>query len=225
MTEQRVEAVERALSILEAFSENGDRLTLAELAEETGLYKSTILRLSASLERYGYLIRSSDGLFRIGPSLWRLGSIYRRTFNVGEHIRPELRALVDATGETASFYVRENNERVCLYRENSPQAVRYHLDEGSRLPIDKGAAAHILMAFSDDAGPDDIEVRKRGYAISRGERNSDVAAASVPILNARNRLCGALAVSGPINRFGDAAHDAALKRLKISAAKLHQILT
>ena len=41
-------AVERALSILEAFGEADDELTLAELAKRTGLYKSTILRLSKS---------------------------------------------------------------------------------------------------------------------------------------------------------------------------------
>ena len=107
MREQRVEAVERALSILEAFGETRGRLTLAQIADETGLYKSTILRLCGSLTRFGYLNRDPDGTFRLGPSLWRLGSSYRRNFDLGEHIRPALRRLVEETGETASFFVRE----------------------------------------------------------------------------------------------------------------------
>ena len=122
MSEDRVEAVERALTILEAFREGEEALSLAALAEKTGFYKSTILRLAASLERFGYLAREPSGLFRLGPSLWRLGSLYRRSFDLGEHVRPELRRLVEATTETASFYVREGNERVCLYRLNSPRA-------------------------------------------------------------------------------------------------------
>ena len=81
MSEDRVEAVERALTILEAFREGEEALSLAALAEKTGFYKSTILRLAASLERFGYLARTPTGLYRLGPSLWRLGSLYRRSFD------------------------------------------------------------------------------------------------------------------------------------------------
>src|SRR5215813_14372052 len=130
MSQDKVEAVERALSILDAFATERPRLTLAELAAATGFYKSTILRLAGSLERFGYLIREERGAFRLGPALWRLGSIYRTGFHLGEAIRPELRRLVEATGETASFYIREGESRVCLFRHNSPQSARHHLDEG-----------------------------------------------------------------------------------------------
>ncbi len=224
MPEQRVEAVERALSILEAFGEHADRLTLARLAQETGLYKSTILRLAASLERYGYLIRSKDGLYRLGPSLWRLGSIYRRTFDLGEHIRPELRRLVEATGETASFYVREDDERVCLYRENSPHAIRHHLDEGSRLPLDRGAAAHVLRAFSGEDGEVGRRTREAGFYISVGERNPDVCAVAAPLFGASHELRGALAVSGLTTRFDHKRREAACIVLKEAAKRLSRRL-
>ncbi|MFC7552238.1 helix-turn-helix domain-containing protein [Pseudoroseomonas wenyumeiae] len=68
MGEQRVEAVERALSILDAFGDGTPRLSLSEVAERTGLYPSTVLRLAASLDRFGYLHRGQDGLFRLGPT-------------------------------------------------------------------------------------------------------------------------------------------------------------
>ena len=49
MTSQGVAAVNRALSILQAFEGETEALTLALLARRTGLYKSTLLRLIASL--------------------------------------------------------------------------------------------------------------------------------------------------------------------------------
>ena len=58
-TEQRVEAVERALSILDAFTAERPSLSLAELAERTGFYPSTILRLASSLARFGYMHRGA----------------------------------------------------------------------------------------------------------------------------------------------------------------------
>lgn len=220
MGEQRVEAVERALSILEAFGETADELSLAELAEETGLYKSTILRLAASLGRYGYLVRGEDGRYRLGPSLWRLGSLYRRGFDLGEAIRPELRGLVEATGETASFNVRESDERVCLYREHSRQEIRHHLDEGTRLPLDRGAAGHVLRAFT--GGSDEIsrQTRAQGFAISIAERSPDVAAVAAPVLSAAGELRGALAVSGLTSRLDARAREKAVELVIEAASRL-----
>ena len=51
MSTDRVEAVERALAVLDAFQTDRTEMTLAEIAVATGFYKSTILRLAGSLER------------------------------------------------------------------------------------------------------------------------------------------------------------------------------
>jgi len=75
MSNDKVEAVERALAILDAFHADKPAMTLGELAAATGFYKSTILRLAGSLERRGYLVREESGAFRLGPAPWRLGSI------------------------------------------------------------------------------------------------------------------------------------------------------
>lgn len=201
--EQRVEAVERALSLMEAFGESGATLSLAQLSERTGLYKSTILRLAGSLLRFGYLERMENGNYRLGPSLWRLGSLARRSYDLGEFVRPVLHDLVEATGETAAFYVIAGEKRLCLYRLNSPRPVRHHLDEGVLLPIDRGASGRILQAFSGARGPEHDATRQRGYYHSRGERDPDVAALSVPVIDTLGNLRGALSVSALVTRFGD----------------------
>ena len=220
MSQDKVEAVERALTILGAFAAGKPVLTLAEIASATGFYKSTILRLASSLERFGYLVREEGGAFRLGPSLGRLGSIYRHGFNLGDAIRPELRRLAAATRETASFYVREEKTRVCLFRHNSSQAARHHLDEGARLPMNAGATAHVLSAYSGAAGAKAKRVRAQGFSTSRGERDPHVAAVAVPVFDAAARFRGALAISGPISRFGKTARAGALAALKASAQRL-----
>jgi DNA-binding IclR family transcriptional regulator len=216
----RVEAVERALVILDAFVEGGEALTLAALAQKTALHKSTILRLAGSLQRFGYLRRDEAGLYRPGASLWRLGSLYRRSFDLGEQIRPELRRLVEASQETASFYVREGDERICLYRLNSPRAIRHHLDEGIRLPLDRGAAGRVLLAFSGAPGEPHEQTRARGHHISLGERDPMIAAVAVPVRDGRGVLRGALAVSGLRARFDEKARADALGALTQSAQRL-----
>ncbi len=224
MSKDRVEAVERALTVLDAFHGDKPQMTLGELASATGFYKSTILRLAGSLERLGYLVREESGVFRLGPALWRLGSIYRARFNPGGAIRPELRRLVEATGETASFYIREGRTRVCLFRLNSPHAARHHLDEGSALPLTAGASAHVLLAFPDGKGERAKAVKARGYDISLGARDPQVAAVAVPVFDLAGGFRGALAISGLIGRFREKERRFALAELLASAERLRTVL-
>ena len=58
-------AVDRALSVLSAFRTGDRSLTLAELAERTQLYKSTVLRLLASLEHGRLVQRTADGHYAL----------------------------------------------------------------------------------------------------------------------------------------------------------------
>ena len=224
MSNDKVEAVERALAVLQAFHTERPVLTLGDIAAATGFYKSTILRLAASLERFGYLIREDNGVFRLGPTLWRLGSIYRAGFNLGGVIRPELHRLVEATGETASFYIRQSESRVCLFRHNSPHAARHHLDEGAELPLNAGASAHVLIAYTDGKGSKARTVQQRGYCVSLGERDPQVAAVAVPVFDLAGQFRGALAVSGLTGRFREQERRAALAQLSASADRLRSTL-
>jgi DNA-binding IclR family transcriptional regulator len=225
MAHDRVEAVERALTLLNTFNEEERTLSLVDLADRTGFYKSTILRLNRSLERFGYLTRHSDGSYGLGPALWRLGSIYRKDFDLGEHIRPALRRLRDDTGETASFYIRDGDTRVCLYRLNSDRAIRHHLDEGVNFPLDRGAAGKLLEAFSKTELNNELhKIRQQGYAVSLGERDADIAAVAVPLLKPDGSIRGALCISGLISRFNKKCQQACVKSLQREAGELENKL-
>ena len=73
-----VSAAERALAVLTAFRRGDGALSLAELAERTGLLKSTILRLAQSLQHYHLLARLPDGSYRLDAETLRLGTAYQQ---------------------------------------------------------------------------------------------------------------------------------------------------
>ncbi|PZX10266.1 IclR family transcriptional regulator [Palleronia aestuarii] len=207
MTEAKgVEAVDRALQILDCFTPGETDLSLAELARKSGFYKSTIIRLAVSLEKFGYLIRGDSGRYRLGPTTWRLGAHYRRCFDLAGIMRPELKLLSDATQETASYYVREGESRICLFRSEPARSIRHSITEGASMPLMQGASGKILLAYSGDQSEGDSTIRKLGFAISLGERDAEVAAIAMPVLSRGGRLMGAIAVSGLITRFGEDRH-------------------
>ena len=213
-----VDAVERALSILDAFSKDLPELTLTELSTRTGLYKSTILRLAVSLEKFGYMLRGENGKFRLGPAVWRLGAQYRHSFDLAAILRPELETLSEVTQETASFYIREGDMRVCLFRCEPARAIRHTITEGARMALDRGASGKVLLAFGGTEG--DRATIANGYALSLGEREAEVAALSVPIRRPDGQLVGALSVSGLITRFSETNRAQLLHALRESQSRL-----
>lgn len=220
MATNRTESVERALSILSAFSTQKPIMTLAEIAEETGLHKSTILRLTNSMAIYGFIQRDADGRFSVGPSVWRLGLIFRRDFTKREHVAPSLKILAEATRETASFYVRAGNERVCLYRENSPNLLRFHVEEGMRLRLSTGASGLVLRHFSGEDVGDLSVFNKNGTATSVGQTNPNISSISTPVFTGAGDLAGALTVSGLATRFDKEARENAIPLLESLARSL-----
>lgn len=212
-----VAAVDRALSVLAAFRPGDDTLGLPELAERTRLYKSTVLRLLASLEHAGFMQRQDDGRYRLGAELARLGGLYTASFSLGAVVVPVLRGLVEQTGESAAFHVRERRGdewlRLCLYRVDSPQLVRDHVRAGDVLPADRGAGGRVLQAFSEPA-PGEARgsaagrelralIREQGYYAAIGDRTPELAGISAPVFQRDGRLAGAITLSMPSQRYSE----------------------
>ncbi len=203
--ESGVAAVDRALSLLAAFSAEQPALTLAQMAERTGLYKSTILRLARSLEAAGYLCASGRSVFTLGPMPLRLAALYQENMHPAEVLMPVLRELARASGESAAFYVRVGDKRLCAYRVNSTRAVSHNVQQGELLPVAQGAGGRVLLAFSGEKGARFDELRARMLAVTLGERDPEAAAVACPVFGHDGRLEGAVTLSGPIQRFGASA--------------------
>ena len=145
---KQIDSVDKALSIVECFTDSAPELSLKEISEKTGLYKSRIMRLSGTLIAHGFLIRKENSLYRLGPKLMLLGKIYERTNSLISTARPILRELAASTGESAKLYVIEGDKRICLVREKGPNPLRYHVEEGESFELYAGAGGKVLLAFA-----------------------------------------------------------------------------
>ncbi|WP_262272639.1 IclR family transcriptional regulator [Microvirga yunnanensis] len=198
-------AVERALAVLDAFTADDRFLSLAELARRVGLSKPTVLRFTKSLVRAGYLVRNDDATFRLGPKLARLGTLYQASFRIEDYVQPALRRLAQETGESAAFYVREGDMRVCLFRVDSPQSIGHHARTGDLLPLDRGAPGRVLLAFAGEPGEPYDQIRRDLFHITFGERDPQVASIACPIFSFGQQVAGVIGVAGPTSRFDERA--------------------
>jgi DNA-binding IclR family transcriptional regulator len=208
-------AVDRALSLLGAFRAGDTALPLTELAERTRLYKSTALRLLASLEHARLVQRLDDGRYALGNEVARLHALYAASFSLDHVVLPQLRRLVQATGESAAYHVRQGQGaeavRLCLYRIDSPHPVRDHIRAGDVLPLDRGTGGRVLTAFdparAKGGGAADRKllaaIRERGYCAATGDRLAEVAGISAPVFHADGTLAAAVTLTMPSHRYDE----------------------
>lgn len=194
-------AVDRALSLLSAFRAGDVSLSVTELAERTRLYKSTVLRLLASLAHGGLLRKTPQGLWALGPEISRLAALYTASFSLEDVVLPVMQALVAKTGESVALHVRQGDQRLCLYRVDSPQLLRDHVRAGDVLPLDRGAGGRVLMAFSGAKGKRYDQVRQDGYILAIGDRVPGLVGISAPVWKSAGQLVGALTLTVPEGRY------------------------
>lgn len=195
-----VASADRALAVLTAFKRGDGPLSLAELSARTGLVKSTVMRLVVSLEGHGLMVRLADGSYQLDSEVLRLGTIYQESFKLDTFVLPVLEELVARLNETASFYIRRGEQRLCLFRVESPHLLRLHIREGDTLPLEASATSQVLRVFGTQPLP--------GYAATielpiytAGLVDAHTASLSTPVFGSGGKLMGALTVSGPTTRL------------------------
>ena len=114
MKEDSVRSVERAFSILKAFTRDDYKLTLSELAERIQLPVTTTLRLANTLENLNMLHRHSDRCYSLGNQLYLLGSVAKANFRPQQIIYPYMKQIRDETKEAVSLYGVIGEDRACF---------------------------------------------------------------------------------------------------------------
>ncbi|WP_166802514.1 IclR family transcriptional regulator [Microvirga pakistanensis] len=211
--------MERALTVLKVFETKDEPVTLSHIAIETGLYKSTILRLLLSFEGFGYIRRTEEGLYTLGPGVFRLGVKYRKQFRLDTALNAVLQGLVDQGTESASFHIREGHNRVCIARIDSNHPTLDRVSVGDVRPLTLGAASKVIRAFSDNlSDPEFEDVRQSRIAFSYGEIDPSCWAIASPVFTISGRVLGAISLSGPKERFTQEAI-LRMRTLLLDAAK------
>jgi len=214
-TTTSVGVLDRSIAVLTAV-QTGAR-TLTEIVEATGLPRATTHRLAQALERHGLLIRGPAKRYLLGPRILSLAATASRDLPLRDVAHPVLERLARTTGESAQLYVRAGNERLCIDVAESERELRTIVGVGARLPLMKGSAGKVFLAFeASDHGKrlaqaSDVPVglaaelpsiRRRGWAESAGERERGVASVSAPVRAPGNVVLAVVSVSGPATRLG-----------------------
>lgn len=219
-------SVRRALRLMDAVSARHPQpVGLRTVAEATGLTKATAFRLLSVLVEEEILAFHPDTkAYSLGSRLTAIGARQLARDPVRTAARSAMQALWRASGETVTLSVRQGFERVYVDQIESPQAVRFTVELGSRQPLYAGASGRAILAWMAEAEVEGCierglealtpatvtdaaalrallaRTREQGFALSHAERTGGVISVAAPILDGTGEPVGAISVCAPDNR-------------------------
>jgi DNA-binding IclR family transcriptional regulator len=149
-SEGSVQVVARAAAILRSLGAAPHGLSLAELAAEADLPRSTVHRIVKALESEGLVapVSASSG-FRLGSGLLQLASASREWLVATIH--PELVALSERVRETVDLAVLSSDRVLFIDQVARPQRLQTVSAVGVSFPLHSTANGKALLATLDDA--------------------------------------------------------------------------
>ena len=211
---QGVRSLERGLDILLCFLNNTSSLSLTQIADYCDLSKTTCLRLLNTLVKKEILQKNSQRRYSLGYNMFSFINSISGHLNLQEISNPVLEIIRNIYNETASLYVRQGSNRVCVSSVESHHPLRRTVSIGEILPISQGAVGEIFLAYMDKSEREEILqnfdiqsdlnlVRKNGYSINDAKQEEGVLAIAAPIFNAQKNIIASISISGPNYRLKD----------------------
>ena len=246
----KVNVLDRAIGVLQAFSAERPRLTLAEVSRATGLHRSTALRLLSTLAHHGLVTRDADtGAYALGYEIIAMAETARAGTGLADWARPVMKDIAARLNETVVLSVRSGDARVDIDQVVANQPIRRVVTLGEHKLLTFGAASLSIMsalppveaqaifdrlrdrtfatypAFDEPAFWDQLAaIRDCGFHEQRTQYGQGTWAGSVgiagPIHGRRGEVLGALGVTVPTARWSDDLRAAVIDQVRDGCAAI-----
>lgn len=218
-------AIDKAMLVLECVSRRNAPAKLSEIARSTGLPKSTVHRLLATLEAHGALRRMNVG-YVLGDMIRRLSDGGAGTTPTRDALRrllmPHVAEVYEATHLPTSLAVLDELTVVCLITIYPRSLAEPVLHSSERIPAHRTALGRLLLAYSPPAcagarhahRPVERElagIRAAGIACHPEEHLGGMTGMAVPITD-RFTGVAAIGIAGPAGEPMGADVEAMLRR-------------
>jgi IclR family KDG regulon transcriptional repressor len=227
MTSQRIESIAKALTILNLFKFNKSEWGVTEIARELGMQKSTVFRLLATMQEFGFVRRAKIGTgYRLGIRLFELGNVVAATFDLRDVALTYLHKIAAQTGETVHLGIINETDVIFIESVAGRNTLKPSVLLGERTPLYCIGVGKAILAFrplreqkeiinkidfikftdntivNSEAFEVEMELtRHRGYAVDDMEHEVGVRCIAAPIRDSSGQAAAALSISGPSIRI------------------------
>jgi len=225
MDRYRIPNLAKACGVLALLAPRRTGLTPSEVARQLSMPRTTAFRVLRTLCGEG-LLEESEGRYRAGPGLLRLGLMAVEAAELPARAEPVLSYLAQQTGETAHLAIRAGDRMLIAAVCDSPNPIRVASRPGTLVLMHCAATGKAVLAgMSSEAvrallpGPKferrtdrtlttpaalerELEpIRRQGYALDDGEYHDGVRCLAATVFNARGEATAAIGITAAATRF------------------------
>lgn len=217
-----IQAVERALMILETLSDKGN-MNLGELHKDMKINKASLLRLAFTLVQCGYLNQNQEtGDYSLTTRAYEVGMSAIRNLDKNALIHNTLIELHNKTGRIAQFSIEDNNQLLCVQSVGgNTQNYSIYTNVGRHSPLYCTSAGKAILSTYSNGDilekwksfqiqkltehtitdvqsllRDINQTRQQQYARDMEESEYDLFCVGTVILGSGNTPVGAISLSG-----------------------------
>lgn len=224
--ETKIKSLQKAMTVLECFTEKSPELGVSEIARMAGIQKSTVHNILSSFAAMGYVAQDqSTGRYRLGLRLMRFSHVINSHMKLQRALQPYMKQIADTLKERVFLGIIYNTDVLYLdcYEYHGRQdstavmgatAPLYCTGIGKALlaytPDPERYLPKILTAYTDDTITDRRKllmelraIRERGYATDNMEHEFGIKCVAIPVFGADSQVRFAVSVSGPSLRFSE----------------------
>ncbi len=214
-----VPAVTRALTLLDRLAQQREPMTLARLAAELALPKSSVHGLCSTLVTFGYLQRQGDGSFLIGPRVMGLAEAFVAGTDVAQEFNALWKDVGAAPDETFVLSVLSGTDVVYVGVRNGARPLSLAFNVGMRLPAHLAATGKAMLAHQSpevvrrlyagrtlqrmagggaatlgELAKELAQVRERGYSVDDASIRQGVYCVAAPVFDAAGQAVAGVGV-------------------------------
>ena len=220
-----VSSLARGLEVLRAFNRTGRKMTLSQVASETGNTRAGARRILLTLVHEGYAV--ADGkLFDLTPQVLELGYSVLSSKGVWDIARPFIDHLSEDIRESVSAAVLDKFDVVYVSGSQYHRVISVGISVGARYPAHCTANGRVLLASLPlETWPDILkridlakktektvtdkgefkrileQVREQGWSLVDQELETGLMSIAVPVRTSSGLVFGAINVGVPTLRM------------------------
>lgn len=244
-----VAGLEKGLSVIDAFDQQRPRLTIAEVAERTGMTRAAARRYLITLTHLGYVSQDRK-MFSLTPKVLRLAQSYMHSARLPRILQPELHRMAYTLKEATSAGVLDGDDVICVAAVGTGRMATPALQPGARAPAHCTSGGRVLLAalpqhdvdawisrqslpaltphtltHPDRLRAEIARVRLQGHACVDQELELGLRTLSVPLRNYRGDTVAAINISAHATRVTmEQLVETCLPSLMQTQAHLRQLL-
>ncbi len=242
-TKNLANPVIRVISVLDCFSRFEAELSAADIGRKTGISKATLHRILTTLTNRRLLEKNQKTrMYKIGPELYTLGSLYLSTTDVLKAAEPVIKELNDLTGEAVNISIFDRGYVTLILKEEAKSVFRFAVRIGTIIPAYASSMGKALLSELTDEEIDSLypeeklrplttktiatktelkreleQIRKTGVSFSDGGTYEGLFGVASVVRDASGKGIAAMSIALPIFKVNETTSDRLATLIRMGA--------